>query len=67
MTSIFPDVRAGDRLTGVHARGELARFFLNGQPRGDMRDADFVRRFIGIWLAPQTSQPQLRAALLGLG
>jgi len=67
MNSIFPDVRPGDRLTGLHARGERARFFLNGQPRGEIRDADFARRFFGIWLAPQTSQPQLRAALLGLG
>jgi hypothetical protein len=67
MTALFPDVRAGDRLTGLHVRGEGARFFLNGQLRGDVRDAEFARRFFGIWLAPQTSQPKLRAALLGLG
>jgi hypothetical protein len=67
MASLFPDVRPGDRLTGLHMRGEGARFYLNGQSRGEVREPVFARRFFGIWLAPQTSQPQLRAALLGQG
>jgi hypothetical protein len=66
MTQIFPDVSKGDRLTGVHRPGEAALFFLNGKPRGELRDADFARRFFGIWLAPQTSEPKLRSTLLGL-
>ncbi len=65
MTQTFPDVNKGDRLTGVHRPGEAAAFFLNGKPRGEIRDADFARRFFGIWLSPQTSEPKLRAALLG--
>jgi hypothetical protein len=65
MTQTFPDVNKGDRLTGLHRPGEAAAFFLNGKPRGEVRDADFARRFFGIWLAPQTSEPKLRAALLG--
>ena len=65
MTQTFPDVNKGDRLTGVHRPGEAAGFFLNGKPRGEVRDADFARRFFGIWLSPQTSEPKLRAALLG--
>ena len=32
----------------------------------EKRDAEFARRFFGIWLAPETSEPRLRAALLGL-
>lgn len=65
MTTLFPDVEAGDRLTGVQAPGGVSRFFHNGRPRGDVRDADFTRRFFGIWLAEHTSEPGLRASLLG--
>ena len=66
MTQAFPDVAKGDRLTGVHRPGEAARFFHNTEPKGEVRDADFARRFFGIWLSAQTSEPKLRAALLNL-
>jgi hypothetical protein len=65
MAAIFPDVRAGDRLTGVQRPGEAARFFFNGQPRGEIRDPEFTKLFFGIWLSPRTSEPALREALLG--
>jgi hypothetical protein len=65
MKRLFPDVKPGDRLTGLHLPGEGARFFLNGAPRGEVRDAAFARLFFGIWLAPQTSEPGLRDKLLG--
>jgi hypothetical protein len=65
MRQIFPDVKKGDRITGVQRPGEAARFFVNGQPRGEVRDAEFTRLFFGIWLSPRTSQPRLREALLG--
>ena len=67
MTELFPDVAEGDRITGVHQPGRGARFYLNGRRRGELADADFARRFFGIWLAPQTSEPSLRGALLGTG
>lgn len=65
MTRMFPDVNAGDRLTGFKQPGQFARFYLNGRPTGELRDPDFARMFFGIWLAPQTSEPALRQALLG--
>ncbi|MBX3635879.1 MAG: chalcone isomerase family protein [Rubrivivax sp.] len=65
MKRLFPDVAAGDRITGVKVPGTAARFFVNGRFRGELRDADFTRRFFGIWLARETSQPALRDALLG--
>ena len=65
MRQIFPDVKKGDRITGVQRPGEAARFFVNGQARGEVRDAEFTRLFFGIWLSPRTSQPRLREALLG--
>ncbi|KNZ33406.1 MAG: hypothetical protein AD742_07215 [Methylibium sp. NZG] len=65
MTQMFPDVVKGDRLTGLHRPGEAANFYLNGKVRGEVRDAEFAKAFFGIWLSPKTSEPKLRAALLG--
>ncbi|MDH4180705.1 MAG: chalcone isomerase family protein [Betaproteobacteria bacterium] len=65
MARIFPDVRAGDRISGVHLPGRGARFFHNGQPVGEIAEANFARAFFGIWLDPRTSQPELRRQLLG--
>ena len=67
MTRLFPDVRDGDRLTGLYRPGGGATFYFNGQARGELVDAEFARRFFGIWLAPQTSEPGLRERLLGIG
>ncbi len=64
MQAAFPDVKAGDRLTGLHSPGVGARFWFNGQPRAEIRDPEFSRLFFGIWLAPSTSEPQLRSDLL---
>lgn len=66
MAALFPDVRRGDRITGVHLPGRGARFVVNGRELGEVADTRFARMFFGIWLAPQTSEPGLRTALLGL-
>jgi len=66
MAALFPDVRRGDRITGVHMPGRGARFVANGRELGEVADTRFARMFFGIWLAPQTSEPALRTALLGL-
>lgn len=65
MTQVFPDVKPGDRITGVHRPEGLSRFFHNGSLRGEVRDAEFTRRFFGIWLGETTSEPSLRDSLLG--
>jgi hypothetical protein len=65
MQRIFPDVQAGDRISGQHLPGIGARFWLNGQLLGHVDDADFARLFFGIWLSPSTSEPDMRLSLLG--
>jgi len=65
MKQLFPDVEAGDRITGLNVPGAGARFFVNGKFRGEPREADFARLFFGIWLSPRTSEPALRESLLG--
>jgi hypothetical protein len=65
LQALIPDVHAGDRLTGVLEPDAGMRLYFNGERRGAVADAQFARRFFGIWLAPHTSEPALRAALLG--
>lgn len=65
MQQLFPDVEKGDRITGLQLAGKVARFFVNGALRGEVRDADFTRLFFGIWLSPRSSEPELRKSLLG--
>lgn len=67
MKTLFPNVMDGDRLTGINLPGLGARFYLNGQTRGEVPDVEFARRFFGIWLSPRSSDTKLRAALLGQG
>ena len=64
MIEVFPDVRKGDRLTGVNRPGTGAVFLLNGQPLATIADEEFARHFFGIWLSEQTSDTRLRKALI---
>lgn len=71
MQGLFPDVEPGDRIAGLWEPARGARFVLaraGGEVRelGALAEPRFAERFFAIWLAPTTSQPQLRAALLGL-
>lgn len=65
LAEMIPDVAAGDRLTAILLPGQGLRLLGNGQPRAEVPELEFSRRFLGIWLAPQTSEPALRKALLG--
>lgn len=65
----LPDVKPGDRLLGLHRPQQGAAFWRRGapalQPLGRVEDARFSALFFGIWLSTATSEPALRAALLG--
>lgn len=60
----LPDVKAGDRITGLYQPGAGAVFRYQGRTVGEVADPEFARLFFGIWLSPQTSEPRLRQALL---
>jgi len=64
MEAAFPDVKAGDRITGRFEPGAAAQFFVNGQRSRRVADAEFARLFFGIWLSAQSSEPKLRQQLL---
>ncbi|RYX94572.1 MAG: hypothetical protein EOO28_14500 [Comamonadaceae bacterium] len=65
LAAAFPDVKAGDRIAGVNQPGVGVVFITNGKPTGEIRNTEFARHFFGIWLAPSTSEPKLRQALIG--
>lgn len=66
LRDLFPDVKPGDSITGVNQPGKGALFLSNGRVLGDIPDPQFAKMFFGIWLAPQSSEPQLRQELLAL-
>jgi hypothetical protein len=63
--AMWPDVREGDVLSLQVDQQEHSSFLLNGELLGRIEDEAFTRQFLAIWLAPETSQPELRLALTG--
>lgn len=64
LVRVFPDVKAGERIIGLHLPGQGARFYHQGRLTGEVNDPDFAQRFFAIWLDPRTRSPELRALLL---
>lgn len=64
LTQWLPNVKAGDRLTGVYLPGQGMRLWLGERALGVVEDTDLAQHFFGIWLSAQTSEPGLRSALL---
>lgn len=65
MEQIFPDVKEGTRILGVHTGQGHARFYADEKFLGEIRDSRFSRYFFNIWLGEDTQAPQLRQQLLG--
>lgn len=65
MRRIFPNVEAGDRITGVLTQAGETVFFKGNREIGRVRDQKFGSAFFGIWLNRKTSDPKLRRKLLG--
>lgn len=65
LSEVFPNVKKGDRIIGIHKPGVGMTFWHNGKRSGEIKDAEFSRQFFAIWLSPKTSEPKLRLTLLG--
>lgn len=65
MQRIFPDVKKGDRIRAAAFPEKKVVFFHNGKPTGEVTDPEFSRAFTAIWVGANTSEPELRAKLLG--
>lgn len=67
MRESFPNVQAGDQISGRWAPSRQATAVrVNQGAWRELVDGAFGARFFGIWLAPHSSAPTLRAQLLGL-
>ena len=64
LLALFPNVGKGDRITGIQRPGSSSIFFVNGQARGEIQDAELTQAFFSIWFSERTSEPKLRMALL---
>ena len=66
MTQVFPDIKSGDVLIGVAVPGKEARFYNRSKLIGTIADAEFIAAFFDIWLSEKSSEPKLRAKLIGV-
>jgi hypothetical protein len=65
LTSVMPDVKKGEHLTGVNRPGQGAEFYYQGKLLGVIADPEFARAFFAIWLDARTREPDLRKSLIG--
>lgn len=66
LTSLFPDIRAGETLGAFYTPGQGIQFFKNDKALARLEDDTLSKAFMGIWLDPKTSAPALRKQLVGL-
>lgn len=64
LESVFPNVKAGDVITGVKRADGSARFFHQGKGLPAVDDRALSDAFFAIWLDPRTREPALRERLL---
>ena len=65
LARLWPDVNENDVRALQLDENDRSTFYLNGELLGTVADPDFGTHFLGIWLSPRTSRPELRAALIG--
>ena len=65
LARLWPDVAASDVLSVVIDAQQTSTFYRNGELLGVIDDPEFGQRFLGIWLSPDTSRPELRLAMIG--
>lgn len=65
LQQIFPDVGKGTVLSAVYIPGEQISFYEGIKLIGLIKDDEFGRLFLDIWLGERSSEPELRRALLG--
>jgi len=64
LQALIPNVRSGESITGVYQPDKGMQLLHQDRLLGELSDTELAQRFLGIWLAPETSQRQLRQQLL---
>jgi len=65
MGELWPDVSKNDLLVLEIDENNRSTFYHNGSRLGVIDDSSFGQHFVDIWLAPTTTRPDLRLALIG--
>ncbi len=65
LRELWPDVNQNDVLVLEIDDQNRSTFYHNGTRLGVIDDAGFGQQFVDIWLAPTTTRPELRLALIG--
>ena len=65
MKKLFPNIKKGDRLMGVHVPSQGVQFFLNDRLLGRVEDLAFARAFFAIWFDARTKNKTLYTQLQG--
>lgn len=61
---LYPAMKDGDVITAYYTPENKMALYHNGEYRGAVEEAEFVRPFFDIWLSTKTTEPKLRADLL---
>ena len=64
LQALIPNVKAGEHITGIYTPNKGMQLLHQDRVLGELRDPELAQRFLGIWLAPETSQRKLRQQLL---
>lgn len=70
LNDIWPQIQEGNGLTIIVDSNQSSKFYFNDEAQthqfiGELADPDFGPAFLAIWLSNNTSEPKLRAKLLG--
>ena len=65
LSAIWPDIKEGNHLIIRVLDDGTSEFYDQNQKIGTMTDTSFGQAFISIWLSENTSEPKLRARLIG--
>lgn len=64
LESLWPDVRKNDAITLFINEHKVSRFYFNSELLGEVTEPDFSEAFLAIWLAENTSAPDVRKKLI---
>lgn len=65
MLRVFRDIKRGDSKTAVFFPGQGLSMYHNSEFSGTVEDIIFARRFVDIWLHPNSSYPKVTNKILG--
>ncbi len=64
LKNLWPDISSGDKLA-LKVEENGSDFYFNNEYLGSIDNKQFATIFLGIWLAPNTTDPDFRAKLIG--